>query len=580
MSASVDFLHTLQQALPAHRKLLDVIAETHAGAPDRLLQETIDRGWLPHARACQLWADALGVAYVNPFNVELPSDPAGQLPQEVARRVCAVVVGFLAEGATVAMGDPADAAKIASLTKILGRPVSPVFAHPSEIGAVLDMHFGGEAVLAGNLAEVCQQWPALEGGREIRSAQDIADLVNTKAFAGLLNSVLLTAMKRKASDIHFEAGANDCPVRMRIDGDMTEIVRLPKPVHEAMIVRIKVLCSLDVSQARIPQDGSFEFNFGGRRPAFRASTMPGIYGEKGVLRLLGSLADQATPRLASLGLADSTRAGLRRCLLQPNGIMLVCGPTGSGKTTTLYACLGEVNRPDLNITTIEDPVEYRLPGVTQHPINPAVGLRFAEILRGVLRQDPDVILVGEIRDSETANIAAEAAMTGHLVLSSLHTNDSIQSIMRLVKLGVEPHLVGATLVGVLSQRLVRRICPACKESFTAAPEQLQPHFFNAEAEPVTLFRGRGCPQCFGSGYAGRVGVHSLLEISETMRDLILTGASPAELHEEAQRHGYRSMRHDGLKKALLGWTTLEEVERSTAPEMTRDAGPDATVRPR
>jgi len=278
-----------------------------------------------------------------------------------------------------------------------------------------------------------------------------------------------------------------------------------------------------------------------------------------------------------LGLADSTRAALRRCLLRPNGILLVCGPTGSGKTTTLYACLGEVNRPDLNIVTIEDPVEYRLPGISQHQVNAQIGLRFSDILRGILRQDPDVLLVGEIRDGETASIAAEAALTGHLVMSSLHANDSVQAVIRLVKLGVEPHLVAPTLVGVLSQRLVRRICPACKESYTAAPEQLRPYFFNPDAESITLFRGRGCPQCFGSGYAGRVGVYSMLEISENMRDLILAGEGPARILAEARQHGYRSMRYDGLKKALLGWTTLEEIERNTLPELMHE--PSAGAEP-
>jgi type IV pilus assembly protein PilB len=262
---------------------------------------------------------------------------------------------------------------------------------------------------------------------------------------------------------------------------------------------------------------------------------------------------------------------LRRTILRPNGILLVCGPTGSGKTTTLYSCLNEISRPDLNVVTIEDPVEYRLPGAAQHQVNAQIGLKFAEILRSVLRQDPDVILIGEIRDRETATIAAEAALTGHLVLSSLHTNDSLQAITRLIELGVEPYLVAPTVVGVLSQRLVRRICPACKESYTATPEELAPYFTNPEAAPVTLYRGRGCAHCHGTGFYGRVGVHEMLEVSEGMRDLILTRATPAQMKAEAVNTGFRAMRYDGLKKALLGWTTLEEVERNTLPELSYTA---------
>jgi len=396
----------------------------------------------------------------------------------------------------------------------------------------------------------------------------VAELVQSQAFTELFNSILLTAFRRRASDIHFESGAAECRVRVRVDGDMAKVLDLPRAVHEAMIVRIKVLCGLDVAQNRLPQDGAFEINFGGRRPAFRASTMPGLYGEKGVLRLLGSLSDQAIPRLSGLGFADSTRQALRRAILSPNGILLVCGPTGSGKTTTLYGCLNEINRPDLNVVTIEDPVEYRLPGANQHQVNAPIGLTFAGILRGILRQDPDVILVGEIRDAETARIATEAALTGHLVMTSLHTNNSLQAVTRLLELGVEAHLVAPTLMGVLSQRLVRRLCSACKEAYLPSADELATYFHNPDAEAVTLFRAHGCPACHGTGYHGRVGVHEILEVSEPLRELIMAHASPTCIAREARRTGYRSMRYDALKKVLLGWTSLDEVERNTLPELT------------
>ncbi len=578
MKGCNEFVSQLRQLLPEHRKLIDQLADQHPQDPFAVMRVLVERGLMLHTRLCQLWADCLGVAYVNPFNVDLPADPAAQLPPEIARRARAIVLMSLNEAATVAMVDPTDQRLRTSLGKVIGREVSAVFAHPEEIRAIQDVQFATEDHLAGSLERVCEKLPTLEGGREIKHAADVAELVHGEAFLELFNSILLTSFRRRASDIHFEAEATDCRVRMRIDGDMTTILRIPRLVHDALIVRIKVLSGLDVAQSRLPQDGAFEIQFAGKRPAFRASTMPGLYGEKGVLRLLGSLADQGVPRMGALGLSDSTRRALRRAILHPNGILLVCGPTGSGKTTTLYSCLGEINRPDLNLVTIEDPVEYRVPGINQHQVSAQIGLSFAQILRGILRQDPDVLLVGEIRDSETARIAAEAALTGHLVMSSLHTNNSVQAITRLVELGVEPYLVAPTVVGVLSQRLVRRICPACKEPYQASAEELAPYFTNYADMSVTLYRGRGCPQCYGTGFVGRVGVHEMLEVSEGMRDLILARASPSALLAEARRTGFRGMRHDALKKALLGWTTLDEVERNTLPEMTT-FGEESVVAP-
>lgn len=571
MTPFAQFVDRLRRLAPEHRRLVEQVVEQQGEEPFAVMKQLVDRGILSQVRACQLWADSLGVAHVNPFNVELPVGDGAQLPADVARRARAVVLNSLPAAATVAMVEPANGKLVASLAKVLGREISAVFAHPEEIEAILRLHFGEPEDLAMSLQRVCDALPTLEGGREIRDARDVAEFVHGEAFAELFNSILLTAFRRRASDVHLESGVDQCRVRMRIDGDMVPILQLPRVVHDALIVRVKVLCQLDVAQRRLPQDGAFEIEFGGNRPAFRASTLPGLYGEKAVLRLLGSGGDQALPRLGALGLSDSTRLALRRTILRPNGILFVCGPTGSGKTTTLYSCLGEINRPDLNLVTIEDPVEIRLPGAAQHQVNAQIGLRFADILRSVLRQDPDVILVGEIRDRETATIAAEAALTGHLVLSSLHTNDSLQAITRLIELGVEPHLVAPTVVGVLSQRLVRRICPACKEGYAATPEELAPYFKNPDETAVTLYRGRGCPHCHQTGFYGRVGVHEMLEVSEGMRDLILARATPARMKEEAENTGFRAMRYDGLKKALLGWTTLEEIERNTLPELSYTA---------
>ncbi|MDO8541639.1 MAG: GspE/PulE family protein [Opitutaceae bacterium] len=561
------FLDSLRRSAPEQVQLIDSRSELLKAEPMKLLTDLLERSVLDKTRLFQHWADSLGVAYVNPMTVAIPTDGYEQLPVDIARRVLAIVLNSLGDAATVAMADPVNTKQIESLGKILGKTVSPVFAHPGEIATVIDMYLGNEGNIATNLHTVCSQLPALIGAREIRTAADVADLVESRAVIELLNSIILTAYRRRASDIHLEARADSSRVRMRIDGDMETIMELPRTVHLTLLARVKVLCQLDVSQNRLPQDGAFELDFGALNTSFRVSTLPSLYGEKAVLRVLGSPLSQSLLNLDTLGLPHSTLDAVKRVISRPSGILIVCGPTGSGKTTTLYGCINHLNRPDLNITTIEDPVEYRLPDITQHQVNAGIGLTFAKVLRSVLRQDPDAILVGEIRDLETAMIATDAALTGHFVLTTLHTNNALQAVTRLVEIGVDPYLVAPTTMGVLSQRLVRRICSSCKESYTPTDAELAAHFSNWQGVPVTLYRGRGCPKCFDTGYSGRVGIYEFIEVSEKMRELITERQSVALLLEEAKRVGHRTLRYDGLKKALIGWTTLEEVERNTLPDV-------------
>lgn len=565
---SVDtFIESVRHAAPDRAQLVDSRASLLKTDPMRLLADLAEREILDRTRLSQLWADSLGVAYVNPTSVAVPTDAFEQLPVDIARRVTAIVLNSLGDSASVAMADPQNTRQIESLAKILGKNISPVFSHPDEIRTVIDMYLGSEGNIAANLDSVCAQLPGLIGAREIKTVDDVTDLIESKAIIELLNSIILTAYRRKASDIHLEARASTSCVRMRIDGDMETVMELPRTVHLTLIARIKLLSQLDVSQNRLPQDGGFELNFGALNTSFRVSTLPSLYGEKAVLRVLGSPLSRSMLNLDSLGFSQSALDALKRVISRPNGILIVCGPTGSGKTTTLYACINHLNRPDLNITTIEDPVEYRLPDISQHQVNSVIGLTFAKVLRSIMRQDPDVILVGEIRDLETALIATEAALTGHFVLTTLHTNNALQAVTRLVEIGVEPYLVAPTTMGVLSQRLVRRICSSCKEAYHPTDEELAPHFTNWKDVPVTLYRGRGCPKCFGTGYSGRVGLYEFVEVSERMRELITEKGSVSALLEEAEHLGHQPMRCDGLKKALIGWTTLEEVERNTLPAL-------------
>ncbi|MBI2518198.1 MAG: type II/IV secretion system protein [Opitutae bacterium] len=568
MSQLEDFLATVRENAPALKSLIDSRAQAFASEPERLLPDLQERGVLPKARLCQLWADSLGVAYVNPMSVAIPTDPFEQLQEDIARKTHAIVLNSIGQAATVAMADPRNARQVESLAKILGKEISPVYAPAEEIETVISMYLGAEGNMAASLESLCSEVPGMTDLREIKSAGDVQDLVANRAVIQLLNSIILTAFKRRASDIHLEARAEDCRVRMRIDGDMQTVMLLPIPVHVALVVRIKLLCALDLTQSRLPQDGAFELKFGALNTSFRVSTLPSLYGEKAVLRVLGAPQNRSLLRLDTLGFPRTILEAVRRVISRPNGILIVCGPTGCGKTTTLYGCLNELNRPDVNITTIEDPVEYRLQDITQHQVNNTTGLTFATVLRSIMRQDPDIILIGEIRDLETALIATEAALTGHFVLTSLHTNNALQAVTRLVEIGVDPYLVAPTTMGVLSQRLVRRICASCKEEYVPTEIELAEHFINPGAVPVKLYRGKGCPKCFGTGYSGRVGIYEFVEVSENMRQLITEKKGVDLLFEEARRVGHRSLRYDGLKKALVGWTTLEEVVRNTLPDIS------------
>jgi type II secretory ATPase GspE/PulE/Tfp pilus assembly ATPase PilB-like protein len=363
VSTFARFIDRLHRILPDQLSLIEKLAAQYRDEPFAVMHGLTERHLISHAKVCQAWGDSLGVAYVNPFEVQLPTGDGNQLPQEVATIAKAIVLNSLEDAARVGMATPQNTRLVASFQKILGREISPVFSHPDEISAVLDLHFTNEKTLAASLQKACENLPVLEGGRELESGDQADDLLQGESFNELFNSILFTAFGRKASDIHFEVDVSEGRIRMRVDGRLTEILKLPRLIYNAMIVRIKVLSGLDISQSRIPQDGAFEIQFGGKRLAFRASTMPTIYGQKAVLRLLGAPGQQSTPKLSTVGFSNSILHAVKRSIQRPNGVLLVCGPTGSGKTTTLYSCLAEINTPDVNITTLEDPVEIRLPSI-------------------------------------------------------------------------------------------------------------------------------------------------------------------------------------------------------------------------
>jgi len=375
----------------------------------------------------------------------------------------------------------------------------------------------------------------------------------------LVNLMLAQAVKERASDIHIEPEEALLRVRFRIDGILREVYTHPRRLQGAIISRLKIMSSLDIAERRIPQDGRIQMMVDNKPIDLRVSTLPTAYGENVVMRILDK--SNLRVRLSDLGFG-SEEPKIREILSRPNGIILVTGPTGSGKTTTLYSALNEVSNIEVNTITLEDPIEYRLPLIRQSQVNPKAGMTFAAGLRSILRQDPDIVMVGEIRDGETAKIAVEAAMTGHLVLSTLHTNDAPGAIPRLIDMGVEPFLVATAMGGVLAQRLVRRICANCKETFEAAESVAK--MLGKSNEKVTLYKGAGCRICSNSGYKGRLGIYEILVMNEEIRDLTISEASADKLRHAARAAGMKTLREDGFQKTLEGLTSIEEVLRVTA----------------
>ncbi|MBC8412781.1 MAG: type II secretion system ATPase GspE [Nitrospira sp.] len=397
---------------------------------------------------------------------------------------------------------------------------------------------------------------------EFESPRDLLELTEEAPIIRLLNAVLMEAVKEKASDIHIEPYENGIDVRFRVDGILNKVLSPPKIIHDALISRIKIIADLDIAEKRLPQDGRIKLLVGGKNVDIRVSIIPTALGERAVLRLLDRQSNVIT--LEMLGMSESTILELRTSLSRQNGIILVTGPTGSGKTTTLYASLLKLNTEDRNIITVEDPVEYQLRGIGQMQVNPKIGLTFAAGLRSILRQDPDIMMVGEIRDMETAEIAVHASLTGHLVLSTLHTNDAPSAITRLIDMGIEPFLVASSFVCVMAQRLVRKLCPDCKESYIPSKQELD--FLNTR-ESLTLYRSKGCDKCIGKGYIGRTGIYELLQITPGVRAMITAGTDAQAIKAEAIKSGFKPLHANAIEKVLQGITTIEEVLRVTQQDL-------------
>jgi type II secretory ATPase GspE/PulE/Tfp pilus assembly ATPase PilB-like protein len=541
---------------------LTALTERH-GATLALLQAIIDEKILPKDDACRHWADSLGVAYVDPFASVVTDEAIGTLPVEIAKKTQALPLYAFGEGLTVAIATPDDAELIKRLSQISQMAVSPVFALPREIDDAIAVYYATEAHLEQSLGELER---AITLDTSEITGDKLAALADSESVIKLLDEIIFYAIRERATDIHIEPQETVARVRFRVDGMLREMLTCSRKLHRPLVSRLKILASLNIAETRFPQDGRFSLTIGGGTANFRLSSIPSQFGEKTVVRILASTNRKAMLTLEKMMVSQSILQPFRNLIQNPNGIIFVTGPTGSGKTTTLYAALHEINKPGVNITTIEDPIEIQLPGVTQSQVNAHIDLKFATLLRSLLRQDPDIILVGEIRDLETAKIAAEAALTGHLVLATLHTNTAPQAIIRLQEIGVEPFMVAPSIIGVLAQRLAARICENCKEAYFPTREVLLNYFEENGLEEVSFYRGRGCSRCRWTGYYGRVAFHELVIITEEIRTLISESRSAQEITRAAAKVGYKPLRYDGLKKVLLGLTTIDEIEQNTTVE--------------
>lgn len=514
-------------------------------------------------------AEQWGVPFVDVGDVEIDASLTKLVPENVARKLKVVPIAKKNGKLTLAMKNPLDIFAIDEVRMMTGIDVEPAIASEEDIINAISRTYRRQIDVGEQIDSVIKEFDtgdidfgAGSGGDDDEeiSIEQLRELSEEAPVIKLANLIISRSISDGGSDIHIEPAKDYVRVRLRVDGILHEIMRIPKKVQASLISRFKIMAEMDIATKRSPQDGRIGAIIDGRQYDFRVSTLPSVYGEKVVLRILDK--SSVSVGLHKLGMLPETLEKFESLISRTYGIILVTGPTGSGKSTTLYSVLTKLNSGEKNILTIEDPVEYELEGLTQVQINNRAGLTFASGLRTMLRQDPDIAMVGEIRDAETATIATEAALTGHLVLSTLHTNDAPGAMTRLVDMGIEPFLIASSVIGVLAQRLVRVVCPKCKEQYTPPRDAIGRLGIEVDGDArVTFYRGRGCDYCRGTGYKGRVGVYELMIVNDRIRDLVLQKASAHVIREAAIECGMKTLKDDAVAKILLGQTTLEECLR-------------------
>ncbi|MGC8684338.1 MAG: type II secretion system ATPase GspE [bacterium] len=513
-------------------------------------------------------AEQFDIEYIpNLTEMKLDVELIQKFPKTFSRRFGIIPIdkinGFVRLGIT----DPTNIEAINDAEHFLGMPVIPVLVTQRDVMNAVNIYYDRIDVSTEEMVDELEEANLDHVAQELSEPEDLLDATDEAPIIRLINSLLFEAVKKRASDIHIEPFEKELSVRYRIDGILYEIIKPPKRFQSSIISRVKVMAGMNIAEKRLPQDGRIRIKIAGKDIDIRTSVIPTSFGERVVMRLLDR--SSVLIGLDNIGLSDEKLKLVKQLIRRSNGIILVTGPTGSGKTTTLYSVLSVLNSPEVNILTIEDPVEYQIKGIGQIQVNPKIDLTFANGLRSILRQDPDIVLVGEIRDRETAEIAVQASLTGHLVFSTLHTNDSAGGITRLIDMGIEPFLVSSSVVAIIAQRLVRTICPVCKTPYTPTEEELMEiGITRDQLKGNVLYKGNGCVNCVNTGYKGRTGIYEILIIDDEIRSMITRGVDSTMIKHAAMKKGMTTLKEDGIKKVINGITTIKEVLRVTQEEVT------------
>ena len=538
--------------------------QKNSGDDSKLGSILVNKGYVSEPTLYKFLGKQYGVELIDLYSMDIPKEVIDKIPAQIAIKYNIVPVSIENGKIKVATFDPTNIFTLDDVRFATGLKVIPVLSTEDAIKNAISKYYRSSDELNSILENISTS-TGISITNDVEQEIDLSDLESQSSkepIINLANLIISNAVKDKASDIHIEPYENNLRVRYRLDGELYTVMNLNKSVAPALVSRLKIISKLDISEKRLAQDGNIRLNVSNKNIDFRVSTLPTIFGEKVVLRILDR--SNIMVNLEELGFEQYDLEKYMHSLQSPYGMILVSGPTGSGKTTTLYASLNKINKENVNIMTVEDPVEYNLNGINQIMVKEDIGLTFANILRSFLRQDPDIIMVGEIRDSETAEIAVRSALTGHLVLSTIHTNDAPSTIVRLEDMGIEKYLISSSLILILAQRLVRKICPHCREKVNVPPNALEElGFSNEDAENITIYKGRGCSRCNNTGYKGRVAIYEIISISDQIRNMILKGRSLEEIREQSIKEGTSTLRNSGLKKIKEGITTIEEVMNAT-----------------
>ena len=544
------------------RENIDKALQLQASTGKRLGVILVEKGWVSEADMLRTLSKQLNIPYIHLRPGVWDTALRNLIDKQTQQRLQILPLFKIHNTLFIACSDPQNLTIFDEIKQLTGCHIKPVLAKTEDIVRQFKESMEDDINIAEYLTDLEEDFAIVE--ESLPTDYTTIDEMSTESpVINLVNALIQRAIRDGASDIHIEPSRTKFRIRFRLDGVLYEVMNPAAEMHPAVVSRLKVMANLDIAERRLPQDGRIQVNTQGRTVDLRLSTLPGIFGEKIVLRVLDK--NRSLLEIDKLSMNPGNQSTFLRLLKRSHGLILVTGPTGSGKTTTLYAAINYLNSIEKSIVTIEDPVEYQLDIVNQNQVKEMIGLSFAKILKHVLRQDPDIIMVGEIRDRETAEIAVQAALTGHLVLSTLHTNESTGSITRLIEMGIEPYLLSASLIGVVAQRLIRTVCPNCKTSYLATPEDRR-RFHWTQTEHIQLFKGRGCPQCYDSGYKGRMAIHEILETSSALQSLMVSNPNQDDLRQFVKQSEMKPLFNDGIDRVLEGKTTIEEVSRTIAEE--------------